>query len=272
MSTSDGKLAQVLADVAVKMRSDFNASKVVEHRGSKGTVRENYLNGYLKKYLPGNVRAVGSGEVIDVTGSCSKQCDILIVDPSTPPLFGGDEEEYRVVFSECVYGVIEVKSFLNADQLVLACENIRSVKELTKSAFGSDYRGRRYFRGGQTFEHVPTSGVIFGYEGSSLNNLGEALMGWCDGVEPGLRPDSVWILGSGALCWAPVGEKGLLQWATEDAGLRIVRAIPGKDVILPLTLRLASMFTNVFMPPFDMSAYSGETEILKGGNGWAFTE
>jgi hypothetical protein len=82
-----------MADVARKMRHDFDASKVVVHRGSKGAVRENYLNGYLKKYLPATVQAVGNGEVIDTLGGCSKQCDVLIVDPSAPPLFVGDGDE-----------------------------------------------------------------------------------------------------------------------------------------------------------------------------------
>lgn len=270
MSQAQGKLAQVMADVARKMRHDFEASKVVTHRPSKGTVRETYLNGYLKKYLPATVNAIGSGEVIDSLGACSKQCDILIVDPSTPPLFVGDGEEYRVVFAECVYAVVEVKSFLDARELRAACDNIRSVKELSKKAFKRD--SRRYIRGDQQYEFVPTSGIIFGYEGASLQNLGETLMEWCDGVQPQLRPDGVWVLGSGGLIWAPVDEEGSYQWAAEGAGLRVMEPVPGNDIILPLTLRLVSMFTNVFMPPFDMGAYMGDEAVAIGMNGWMYTD
>jgi hypothetical protein len=104
--------------------------------------------------------------------------------------------KYRIVFAECVYGVVEVKSYLDARELKSACDNIRSVKELSKTGFRPGPGGRRYFRGDQAYEHVPTSGMIFAYEGSSLDNLGNALMEWCDGVDPQLRPDSVWILGS----------------------------------------------------------------------------
>jgi hypothetical protein len=101
-------LVDVLDSTARKMLVDFEASGAVEHRRSKGTIREAYLLDYLRKYLPRAVKAEHSGEAVTVDGEVSKECDIMILDPSTPPF--RDEEDYRIVPIECVQGVIEVKS------------------------------------------------------------------------------------------------------------------------------------------------------------------
>jgi hypothetical protein len=98
------------------MLADFDASGAARHRGSKGTVREStLLNNHMSKYLPRSVTAVHSGEAITMDGEVSAQCDIMILDPSTPPFW--DEDNYRVVPIECVHGVIEGKSFLDSAQL-----------------------------------------------------------------------------------------------------------------------------------------------------------
>lgn len=87
-ASGESPLRAVLASVADRMVADFKASGVAKHRGSKGTVREaQLLSNYLHKYLPRTVRAEHSGEVAAVDGEVSPQCDILILDPSTPPLW-----------------------------------------------------------------------------------------------------------------------------------------------------------------------------------------
>jgi hypothetical protein len=100
-ASNEATLRTVLASVANKMLADFNASSVAKHSGSKGTVREAQLLGnYLRKYLPRNVIAEHSGEVVAANGAVSGQCDIVIVDPSTPPFW--DDEDYRIVPAEGV--------------------------------------------------------------------------------------------------------------------------------------------------------------------------
>jgi hypothetical protein len=135
-ASNEATLRTVLASVANKMLADFNASSVAKHSGSKGTVREaQLLSNYLRKYLPRNVIAEHSGEVVAANGAVSGQCDIVIVDPSTPPFW--DDEDYRIVPAECVYGVIEVKSSLDASELRKAWKQIARVKALPKTALPS---------------------------------------------------------------------------------------------------------------------------------------
>jgi len=272
---ANNRLAGVMAGVAKRLRTDFETSAVIEHRGSKGSVREGFITDYLAKYLPGSVNAIGSGEIIDIHGSVSRQCDVLIVDPSTPPLYSGDREEFHVVYAECVYCVIEVKSNLTTDELIKACENIKSVKQLKKDAFRPDPRGPRLTRDGRTFRYFPTGGVIFAYDGASLKTLGQAFADWCERVDPDFRPDSVWVLGKGALSWAKEpassGEWGFTVFAEKGRPLGILYA-GESEVLLPLTLRLHAMLQSTFMPPFDLSAYAGELTIGTLGEGWILDE
>ncbi len=88
---TERSFAGILESVAARMLADFEASSVVEHRGSKGTVRETgFRTDFLAKYLPRNVEVTGSGEVISADGQVSGQCDVLLVDPATPPLWDTD--------------------------------------------------------------------------------------------------------------------------------------------------------------------------------------
>jgi hypothetical protein len=74
-ASNEATLRTVLASVANKMLADFNASSVAKHSGSKGTVREaQLLSNYLRKYLPRNVIAEHSGEVVAANGAVSGQC------------------------------------------------------------------------------------------------------------------------------------------------------------------------------------------------------
>ena len=70
--SNESPLRPVLASVADRMVADLKASGVAKHGGSKGTVREaQLLSNYLGKYLPRNVRAEHSGEVVAVNGERS---------------------------------------------------------------------------------------------------------------------------------------------------------------------------------------------------------
>jgi len=91
-------LTRTLAAAARSMRASFERSAEIEHRGEKGTVRERLVvTEFLQDYLPGMVKVTGSSEIIDVTGARSPQNDIIIYDPSAPPLYReGDSASSRL--------------------------------------------------------------------------------------------------------------------------------------------------------------------------------
>lgn len=114
--TGRGRLAEHMDIIAGRMQLDFEASASLKHSGSKGAVRETALRrDFLTKYVSGAARVFGNGELISTDGQVSGECDLMIVEPSTPPLWS--DEDYALVPVECCYVVIEVKSFLSTDEL-----------------------------------------------------------------------------------------------------------------------------------------------------------
>ena len=246
-------LGSVLASVADKMVADFRASGVAQHRGSKGTVREaQFLNNYLRKYLPGNVTAEHSAEVVAASGDVSGQCDIVIMDPSTPPFW--NEQDYRIVPAECVYGVIEVKSSLDTTELRSAWEQIARVKALPKTAYHPDGLGRTRTMYGRRWPYVPTAGMIFAYDGVGLDTLCDEFENLADLYPPERCPDSVWVLSRGFITWTnPVNRKSDPS-REPGSGYAAVQAT-AQQLLLPLTAHLHQHFGTAWMPYFRIADY-----------------
>jgi hypothetical protein len=265
-------LKDVLDSVAKKMLADFDASGAFRHRGSKGTVRESkLLNHYLTKYLPGSVTGVHSGEAITVDGEVSAQCDIMIIDPSTPPLWS--EDDYRVVPIECLHGVIEVKSFLDSTQLRDAWTKIAAIKRMPKKALRQDpafARTRTVY--GKEWSYVPTCGLVFAYEGADLRTLGTTLVELAaeEGEDhPEFFIDSVWVLNRGGLVWLNP-DNGRIDASPEPrASLASLDADPGQ-VLMSLTLHLYEHFATAWTPEFRIIDYLGQVPLGTFGSKWGY--
>jgi hypothetical protein len=236
------------------MVADFEGSALIKHRGSKGTLRESGLRDlYLKRYLPGTVSAVGSGEVVATDGSVSGQQDVMIVDPSTPPLFARDD--FQVVPVECLHGVIEVKSHLSVSELQRSWATIRRIKSMPKSAILESPMGLSRAAYGNIYSYMPTAGMVFAYDGAAIETLGQA-MAELTAQEPDLwlRLDSVWVL-----------NKGYLVWRDHETGVVNAQADPGDDlcsfhatpeqVLMALTAHLHRIYGQACMNPFNVNAY-----------------
>ncbi|TKA01227.1 DUF6602 domain-containing protein [Actinacidiphila oryziradicis] len=99
----ENTLARVLHSVAKRMRADFEQSQQFNHSLSAGESRELIANGFLDHQLPGHIEAICGAEIATAAGKVSPQCDIVLADRCTPPLT--HRQGYRIVPSECVYGV-----------------------------------------------------------------------------------------------------------------------------------------------------------------------
>lgn len=247
-------LPDVLRAVADQMLADFEQSALIEHRGSKGTVRESGLRDiYLGRYLPGSVRAVGSGEAVATDGTRSGQQDIMIVHPTTPPLF--ERDDYRMVPIECLHGVVEVKSNLTVDELKKSWESIRKLKSMPKVAYSKSPMNMSRTVYGRTFEYLPVAGMVFAYEGATLDTLGQA-MAELAAEEPDVsrRLDSVWVLKRGGLIWRD-HDTGMIN-AQPDPGnnLHALHATP-QQVLMSMTAHLHIIYGTAFMNPFNIVEY-----------------
>ena len=226
------------------MVADFKASGVAKHSGSKGTVREaQLLSNYLHKYLPRNVRAEHSGEVVAVNGEVSRQCDILIVDPSTPPFW--DEEDYRIV----------PKSSLDSTELEKAWRLIAGVKALPKTAFlPSQLKRTRSIYGRRDWPYVPTVGMVFAYDGIELDTLCDTFEWLADQHPPEHCLDSVWVLNKGFINWSNPTTGRLEPGREPGFGYQAAEAT-AQQMLLLFTAHLHRHFGTAWMPPFKIVDY-----------------
>lgn len=112
------------------LESYFEQSKDILHSGSKGTIREQIINRVIRPYLP-PCYGLSGGEAFDFTGNTSKQLDLVVYDAVfsyTVPYI----DNYIQFPCESIYGNIEVKSYLNGDELIKALDNIKSMKNLKR--------------------------------------------------------------------------------------------------------------------------------------------
>lgn len=263
------RLVDALQSVAQQMLADFEGTALIEHRGSKGTVREAGLRDiYLKRYLPGTVMAVGSGEAVATDGSRSRQQDIMIVHPTTPPLF--ERDDYRVVPIECLHGVIEVKSNLTVDELRTSWEAIRHVKSMPKTAYskGPVTMSRRAY--GESYPYLPVAGMVFAYDGATLETLGQAMAELvAEEPEVSRRIDSVWVLNKGGLIWRDHETGNINAQPEPDDDLAILHSTP-QQVLMSMTAHLHILYGTAFMNPFDILRYLpgdwGESGLIWSGH------
>lgn len=108
----------------------FEQSKNILHNGSKGTVRENIVNKVIRPFLPA-CYGLSGGEAFDSEGNTSKQLDLVVYD-SVFSYIIPYIDNYIQFPRESIYGNIEIKSFLNKDELMKAIDNIKSMKSLKR--------------------------------------------------------------------------------------------------------------------------------------------
>jgi len=261
--TEPSLLASILAGAARRMRTDFEDSALIHHNASKGTVREGDLLEFLKKYLPDTVRAVGSSEIISADGQTSGQMDIVIYDPSAPPLFnrGG----YRILPAECVYGVIEVKSKLTAADLAKSVKTIEKVKQLPKTAYfptGLITTTTQIY--GRTYEgYSPTFGFVFGYDSHDLLGMSDGYIQTLRSQPYDERIDGVWVLGNGSYNW--FDPRNMVPHMHAGAGLHLAVGQPDStvDVLLNMVITISTLMSMSRMSSFDMKPYAKHDPLWK---------
>lgn len=207
VTTNEG-LREILSHVAQRMQVDLESSRAIQHSASKGAVRERDVQrNFLAKYLPGAVAVSGSGELVSADGQVSQQCDLMVVDADTPPLWSA--EDYALVPVECCQVTIEVKSNLTASELRKSWLAARRAKSLPRAAYlpnpsPIEFQRRAY---GKEWAHAfPLRSIVFGYEGATLDTLAREmsiLASEYPDLELGI--DAVCVLNRGVVSWIEIG-------------------------------------------------------------------
>jgi len=121
-----------LKKTAKRLDAEFEASQLIQHSPSKGAFREYIVKHCIRPFLP-EAYGISSGECFDVYGNMSKQLDAVVYDRLYSYTVPYTDDFIQFPY-ESVYGNIEIKSFLNKNELIAATENIVSFKRLIRKA------------------------------------------------------------------------------------------------------------------------------------------
>jgi len=125
-------MIDLIKSAAKRMLLDFEDSKRIEHRPTKGRAREfAVFERFLRPYLPARY-SIGSGIVIDANSKQSRQQDLVVYDELYSPKLL-DMESDKILFIESVLAVLEVKSVLDRGALKDIIEKSASIWKLSKS-------------------------------------------------------------------------------------------------------------------------------------------
>ena len=199
------QLLDALRIEAKSIAVEIEKSKLFSHMGDRGDYRERVIEHFLRPFLPPCYGAA-PGEVFSSDGEQSAQVDIVLYDSVFSTVLFRDGQ--RMLFpAESIYGSIEVKSNLSTTELKKACENIASVKRLTRQPTDPlDLLPHLHLTLGPGLALSPGwkpcnpyVGVVFGYSGAAPESLvltfGEEIRAHKDRTEE--LPDFIFVADPG---------------------------------------------------------------------------
>lgn len=153
-------MIEILNSVAKHMKIDFEEiTSKVNHRGEKGTIREEDFMTYMRQFIPERYK-MSKGEIVCAGEKHSRQIDCIIYDALNTPILI-NKESSKIIPIESVYITIEIKSYLNKGSLKECVDNIKSVRILPKNPITKHYSC--------------VSGFVFAYTSDSLETILEHL-------------------------------------------------------------------------------------------------
>lgn len=167
---------EMLRKCVSRIEADYDFSSIIEHKASKGALRELLLKKFLRPFLP-NAYGISGGQAFDVDGVISKQLDMVIYD-AIYSYITPYSDDFIYFPCESVYGNIEIKSSLNKQSFVEAAYNINSLKKLKRNAIDTyQVTPIKEIRiNGVTWDIQATNdyfGIIFAYDSVSSDSVME---------------------------------------------------------------------------------------------------
>jgi hypothetical protein len=171
-SSGYAELIKIFEEIENEMRAKFERARIsIKHSALKGSAFENTLKDFLIAYLPKHL-SFSRGMIVDSDGKYSKEIDIIIYDTANTPIFekSGD---IQVIPVECVYGVIEVKAYLDTDELKKIYENLDSVRNFSKKSFFKSGGAVIYVNNvyGKEWDFWPINYFVFAIDSMKLDKI-----------------------------------------------------------------------------------------------------
>lgn len=253
---------KVFRGISQKLFHDFQISSGIEHRGTKGTYRENALADFLSVGRLPKRFGVGSGEIVGPNGDVSKQSDLIIYD-QLDGLSLLYDESVQVYPVECIYGVIEVKSSLSKTELIKSLENIKSVKSLVLNETITKTTDNLIT---VTFDRPKPFGIVFAYSlaANSLGSLTKNLNEWEESNSKEHWPNLIIVLEEGLLYHYGDGMRN--QWLTSNNHLKQASGASylayGKDTLFHFYSTLIDLCNDTKLGPVNLHRYYDPVERM----------
>ena len=124
-------IKQLFKNVSAKLMQEFEETeKTLKFPPDRGGQREEAIRKFLSEKLPRRY-GISKGFVVSHEGIQSDQCDVIVYDADTSPIFYTDINQ-EILPIESVYAVIQVKSRLTPTSLDDAIRNIKSFKQIPR--------------------------------------------------------------------------------------------------------------------------------------------
>lgn len=243
MSAQD-RLADVYQGLQERLEGQLRGNRAaVTHPGARGEAAEDDWLRMLKEHLPHRYQA-DRAFVIDATGACSDQIDVVIYDRQYSPLLYNQAGQ-RYIPAESVYAVIEVKQELNRDHVQYAGKKAASVRRLSRTSATIPYAAGSY--GPRSLPSI--IGGLVAYRSSWSPPLGQPLTDALVELPEECRLELGCSLVDGAF--------EVDYTADQECRLRLASEFPLVQFLLRLLRRLQAAGT---VPAVDYAAYLNEFE------------
>ena len=252
-------VASIFDSIARKLEIDFDyLSSQVEHRQSKGRIRElEIVEEFFRLYMPQTV-GIGHGEIVATTGDVSNEADIVFYQAHGCPTLI-EKSGYQVFPCECVHGLVEVKSHLDGTELRDAFKKITRIKQFPKSAFeaqtGAIHHSSNLY--GKEWGFFPTIGIVFAYDSMNLATVCDQLTDLQSDVPIHQRIDLVVVLRKGLVINWEDDDKVLCHTPTPSSRLR---AVESTNPLLLTVVFLQQLFQSAWMPRFNIREYMPQVD------------
>ncbi len=231
-----------------------------QHRGLRGSAREEVVKDFLVNYLPSNLE-IASGEIFGTRGSNPRESDVIVLDRFKVPLmFAGNK---RLVPVEGVYAVMEVKSNLDSSALRDCLSKCSDIKSMAKTAYypqtGAVLDVFHIY--GQELQHFPTLFSVFAYRGVKPETLIGQVEEFCRDKPPEQTLDSVLCLDGWLMCWwdADADKYDLVY----SPGSRLAVIEGGRNALSFFYLLYYRWLSQAWCRPIRMLDYIEYTDLLQ---------
>lgn len=251
-------LDEIFEHVSSKIRLEFNQNSIFQHSASKGAVREGVIKrDLLEKYVASIGKIMGSVEMLSTDGTKSPQCDLVVVDPGTPPLMVS--EEYSLIPIECCFAVIEVKSNLNRGELDKCWKAADAIKSMPRTSYksygGSDPSVARLAHGRSWPHAFPVKYFVFAYGAIDLEDLAVMTSELAkDSPEPWRGIDAIVVLDAGVVTWV-TGQGESLVERFDSSAVASIPAAGGKELMFMILTLNDLVNKSSYNDPVDLVPY-----------------